>query len=127
MNMRPITSLAACAALATLAGCQALSNGAAEAAGVEYRMGSLSATMEASTRETFDAAKEVVEDLDLAVEKAEASSVDAEIVVVTARERKITLRIDAVTETTCELTVRVGSLGDEDLSLRIYERILGEL
>jgi hypothetical protein len=127
MSMRWISSLALCVAGMALGGCQALSNGAAKTVGVEYRMGSLSASIDASARRTFAAAEEVVTDLELTVVKAQASEVDGEIIVTTARDRKITLRIDAVTEDTCELSIRVGSLGDEDLSIRIYERILNEL
>jgi hypothetical protein len=127
MSMRWIWSVAVCAAGMALGSCLALCYGAAEAAGVEYRMGSLSAGVDASARRTFTAAQEVVEELELTVVKAEASEVDGEIIVTTARERKITLRIDAVTNGTCELSIRVGSLGDEDLSIRIYERILRAL
>jgi hypothetical protein len=104
-----------------------LSSGAAESAGVEYRMGGLSATVEASPKETFDAASAVVRDLDLRVEKAESSDVDAEIVAYTAREKKVSVRIDALSDESSELSIRVGSLGDEDLSIRIYRQILDEL
>jgi hypothetical protein len=126
MSTRWITAWAFVGCTA-LAGCRALTNGSAEAAGAKYRMGSLSATIDAPTRKTFEAATEVIEDLELRVDKAESSDVDAEIIAHSARDKKITLRVEALDEDSSEISIRVGSLGDEDISIRIYRRILEEL
>jgi Protein of unknown function (DUF3568) len=109
--------------LAVLPACQAFTKGAAKEAGASYFLGKLEGPLEADVERAFAVAKKVVEDMGLHVDSSGVTEIDGEIVAYTARETKVHLELDAVTDTTCEVSIRVGSLGDEDLSLKIYERI----
>jgi Protein of unknown function (DUF3568) len=108
-------------------GCLALAGGAVAAGGVAYAMGDLEAEVDASVRKTHKAALEALDDMDLKVESAQVSEVDSEIVARTAQGRHVRIQIDARGAKGCELSIRVGTFGDEPLSRRIYEKIRDEL
>lgn len=117
-----------CVALALTAGvggtgCAAMSSGAATEAGVKYVFGDLKGTLPADVGHTFDVANEVIEDMGLRIERSEVTEIDGDLVAYTARDRKIHLRVDSIDDAQSQLSIRIGSLGDENLSLRIYQRI----
>jgi hypothetical protein len=106
-----------------LSGCASMSSGAATEAGVEYFFGDLRGTMKVEAQRLFDVSYDVIDGMGLRVEKSEVTEIDGEIVAYTARDKKVHLRIDSLPGNESKLSIRIGSLGDENLSLRIYERI----
>lgn len=108
-------------------GCAAMSSGVAKEAGVKYFFGDLQGIVTTDVARTYEVAADVIDGMGLRVEKSGATEIDAEIVAYTARDRKVHLRIDSLGEGETKLSIRIGSLGDESLSLRIYQRIEEDL
>ena len=91
--------------------------------GVTNRLGSYRVTMEAPPTEVADAAQEALEDLGLKRITAEATEVDMAVVGYTAQNDKATISGTRVGEASTDVSVRVGTFGDEDLSSTILRRI----
>ena len=116
-------------ALASIAlpGCMLVVAGAAGAAGAIYIDGEFSGRLEASPKQVADASKRVLEDLDIKVQRCEASSIDGSVEGTSALEREIKIKIEREDETTSKIGIRVGTWGDEALSRQIYDKIKARL
>lgn len=104
-------------ALLILGGCKVVSPG------VAYNVVALDALMSATPEQVTDAARQVVEDMNLMLISAEATGLDGRVVATTARKKKVTVTITRQAKNISHIKIQVGKFGDEATSLLILERI----
>ena len=98
-----------------------------EQPGVTNRIGTIKATLAASPAAVTEAANEVLGDMDLVIINASSTSIDGRVIARTAQDVKVRVDSEKVGENVSEVFIRVGRLGDPDLSLTILDKIKGEL
>ena len=74
-----------------------------------------------------DAAKSVVEDMNLVLVSAEATGLDGQVIARTARKKTVTINITRQAKNVSHIKIQVGKLGDQATSLLILERIKDRL
>ena len=74
-----------------------------------------------------NAAKSVVEDLQLTVVSSGASGLDGKVVARTANNRKLTVDIKTAGESLSRVTVRAGGFGDKTIQKQVLDRIKAKL
>ena len=105
-------------------GCVALMVGAgAGAAGTVYVMGKLEERVEASISKVQEATVAGLKDLNLPIHKNEGDKLSAQIESKTADDKTIWIKVNFVTESISELSIRVGLTGDEQRSREILRAI----
>jgi hypothetical protein len=105
-------------------GCAALMVGAgAGAAGTVYVMGKLEERVEASISKVQEATVAGLKDLNLPIHKNEGDKLSAQIESKTADDKTIWIKVNFVTESISELSIRVGLTGDEQRSREILRAI----
>jgi hypothetical protein len=126
MHVRPICLLLLLAALAVhSSGCLAVAAGAGAAGTVAYMRGNLEIEEPYTIQQTYTAAREAVQELGLRIIEAETGQ-DALSARVTARDsadKRIEIRLKAITSNATTLSVRVGTFGDKTKTHRIYNTI----
>lgn len=100
-----------------LAGCQT------SELGVTSRFGTVYDTLPATTEEVTTAAYRALEEMDLTIIENEATGLDGVVVGLTARQTRVTINVDRVDDASSRIAIRVGTLGDEPMSITILERI----
>lgn len=116
------------ALLALLALCLIVTTGCkTDQEGVTNRVGTIKATLAATPAAVTEAAKEVLEDMDLVIDSSNATAIDGRVVARTAQNVKVRVDSAKVGEKSSEVLIRVGTLGDTDLSLAILTEIKKEL
>ncbi len=95
--------------------------------GVTNRVGTIKATLAANPAAVTEAAKQVLEDLDLVIINASSTAIDGRVVARTAQDVKVRVDSERVGDNVSEVFIRVGTLGDTDLSLTILNEIKEEL
>jgi len=106
-----------------LQGCVIAAVGAGAAGTVAYVRGDLVATEEAKLDDVYSAALKSVEDLELNLISDNKDALSGEIVVRDAEDKKIQIKMTAITDNTTKIAVRIGTFGDERKSRVIYEKI----
>jgi len=114
-------------AIIAVQGCVAIAAGAAGAGAAAYVNGALKSTVEASVRETAQASKAAVKELDFKLISEQVDAVSGQVVARTAQDKKIMFKLKEKTAELTELSIRVGAFGDEDLSRRIHRRVRDNL
>lgn len=84
-------------------------------------------TVSGGTADATEAAKDVLEDLQLQKIESKATGLDGYAHGYTADDKKITVDVKKVTDTTSEVSVNVGALGDPTMGKDIIARIQREL
>ncbi len=107
--------------LLLVAGCKT------EQPGVVNRVGTIKATLAASPAAVTEAANEVLGDMDLIIINSSSTSIDGRVVARTAQDVKVRVDSEKIGESVSEVFIRVGKLGDADLSLTILDEIKEEL
>ena len=127
MKRSSLILLAACLGLfATFyTGCQTVTDAGQSA--VSYIRGDLRAPVGAPVTEVYQAARQAVASLQFIEARATADALTGEIHAYTAQDQKITIWVNEVTRQTSDITIRIGAIGDEALSRRIYAEILEAL
>ena len=90
---------------------------------VAYVMGNLKAVEAKNIDAVYNATKKAIAELEL---KTSTDTKDAMSAVITARDaqdKKITIKLEATTQETTKLSVRVGWFGNETKSRLIYDKI----
>ena len=118
---------AAALALASLTGCVAMVAGAAGAGTVAWVRGELESTLSAGYDKSTEAANLAVQQLQLVKISETKSGEDDVIIVRTAGDRKVRIRITRVADPNTKVRIRVGWFGDEALSLAVLEKIRANL
>jgi hypothetical protein len=120
MKMRALLALVALC-LIVAAGCKTDQEGATN------RVGTIKATLGASPAAVTEAAKEVLTDMDLIIISANSTAIDGRVVARTAQDVKVRVDSEKIGEDVSEVFIRVGTLGDSDLSLAVLTEIKKKL
>ncbi|MCL4209766.1 MAG: DUF3568 family protein [Phycisphaerales bacterium] len=115
------------ASVTTLGGCLAVAAAAGTGVGVAYVMGDLEVTFDAAPPAVAEAGKGALEELGVTVISSASTSVDGEVVGRTAQDKKITIKIKALGENSSKSSIRVGTFGDEAVSMSVYEKMKARL
>lgn len=98
--------------------------GAGAGAGtVAYVKGELKTKINHSTNRTYQATLKALNELKLPILERQDDAIAAIIKSRFADEKNITIKIKAVTETTCEIGIRVGEFGNQTRSQKILDTI----
>ncbi|MGE5296803.1 MAG: DUF3568 family protein [Solirubrobacterales bacterium] len=126
MRLRLLFLALLLAGLATSSGgCLAIAVGAGAAGTVAYMRGDLEAEEPYGIEQTYAATRDAVDSLGLKIINGD-SGADALSACVTARDssdKKVVVRLKAVTSNVTKVKVRVGTFGDEAKTRRIYNTI----
>jgi hypothetical protein len=120
-------AMLALVALPLFSGCVVVAAGAAGAGAVAYVRGEMQASVEQNLEETYLAAQRALKDLEFARIEEKKSGVDAELVSRTALDKRVQIKLKKVTDGLTKVHIRVGVIGDQELSLTILEKIKMEL
>ena len=107
----------------SISGCAIALVGAGAAAGVGYVKGDLEAVLQDDINSVYEASLKAVKKLDLAVISKEKNALDAEIISRTSADKKIKIKLKRADENLTELSIRIGTFGDEAQSRAIYDKI----
>lgn len=95
--------------------------------GVKNFAGSIEGYVDASPERTAAAAETVVKDLKLALVSSVATKLDGKVVATTAQGKDVTIDIKRAGDNVSEVSIRVGTLGDESLGVKIFNDIKKQL
>jgi hypothetical protein len=104
-------------------GCLLAAVGAGAAGTVAYVKGELEATLNAGIDQSYAAALNALDQLQLMPTQKLKDSLSAEIIARTSDDTKITVKLARVDDKITKLTIRVGVFGDQAQSTTIYEHI----
>jgi len=90
---------------------------------VAYVKGDLETVESKSLDVVYEAALKAVEELELQVISKTKDSLSAEINTRDAQDKKITIKLNATSDESTELSIRIGTFGNETKSRLIYEKI----
>jgi hypothetical protein len=124
---RVVLALVSLAALPWLSGCVVVAAGAVGAGAVAYVRGSLESSLEANLDTAYAATQRALAQLEFAKIEQSRSGVDARLVHRTALDKKVEIKLKKVTERLTKIEIRVGVVGDQELSLTLLDKIRSEL
>ena len=114
-----------------LTGCLAAAAvGGAAAAGagtVAYIKGELKATEEATLNKTWEATVAAIDELQFLVVNKLKDNVSAELESKTADNKTVKIQLKRVTDNLTDISIRIGTFGDESLSRYILSKIEAKL
>ena len=110
--------------LASLCGCALfVAGGAAGIGTAAYIKGKLSEQVDASPMKTRNAIEKAARHLELKELKADADGLSGDYIYKTGSDEKINVRYEKMSETSTQLTIRVGLFGDENMSRVLLDEI----
>lgn len=113
-------------ALPFFTGCVVIAAGAGAGA-VAYVRGEMQTSVEHDLDAVFKASQRALGKLEFAKVNDHKSGVDAQLIARTALDKRVEIKLTKVTDTLTKVQIRVGLVGDQDLSLTILEKIKAEL
>lgn len=113
--------------LAASSGCVAVVAGGAAAGGTAYVMGELKTDVEATPKQLRSAIVAGTKDLGLQSISGAGDELQGNYVYRTAADKKVTVRYEMLGDQSAELRIRVGTFGDESMSMRIHDAITKRL
>ncbi len=116
-------ALLALGTLPFLTGCVVVAAGAAGAGAVAYVRGEMEATVEHDLDAVFKAAQRALVKLEFARINDQKSAVDAQLVARTALDKRVEIKLVKVASKVTKVQIRIGLVGDQDLSLTILDQI----
>ncbi|MBL4574635.1 MAG: DUF3568 family protein [Opitutaceae bacterium] len=108
-------------------GCVAVAVGIGAVGTVAYLKGSLTSQVNNSLDETMRATQIAVSELGLVSVSEIQGALDAELILRSAKDQKVSITLEKLEHQVTSVTIRIGSGGDEALSLTILEKIKGNL
>jgi len=90
---------------------------------VAYIRGDLESTESAELDAVYRAAEKAVARLELNVTGKTKDALSATVIARDAQDKKITIRLKAITEDSTKISIRIGLFGDEAKSRIIYDKI----
>ena len=126
-RVHALAALLTLAALPWLTGCVVVAAGAVGAGAVAYVRGSLESSLEADLDKTYAAAQRALAKLEFAKIDQRVSGLDAQLVHRTALDKKVEIKLKKITDRLTKIEIRVGLVGDQELSLTLLEKIRAEL
>ena len=127
MNKTYIVLLSLMVSLPFVSGCAVILAGGAGAGTVAYIKGELQTNLEASLEKSIEATRSAVENLKFIKISEKVDKLTGEIIARTSQDKKITIKLNKVTENTTKISIRVGMFGDQSLSHSLLEEIKKEL
>ncbi len=122
-----VTAMAALAVLGTTSGCVAIVAGAGAGAAVAYVRGDLDSTLDGSVEKALGGVNKAITQLQFAKVSENKDALQAIVVARNAADKRIEIRVEKLTDTSSKVKIRVGTFGDEALSLTILEKIKSNL
>lgn len=123
MKLKRYGGLSLLAAMAVFTtGCWLFVGAAGAGAGAVWYYGALRSTEDIGHREIYEAGRQSLHQLDIPVHTESVDATAGTIEGETADGKKVVISVKRLTETTSELTLRVG-LADESRARMIYDRI----
>jgi ABC-type glycerol-3-phosphate transport system substrate-binding protein len=113
--------------LAVLTGCVPVAAGAAGAGTVAWMNGRLDATLESDFESVVKATNAAIKDLQFAKISENKDALEAILIVRTAADKKIEIKIFKVADKAAKVQIRVGFFGDQPLELTFLDKIKGNL
>lgn len=126
-HLRLAAALLAVAALPWLTGCVVVAAGAVGAGAVAYVRGELESSVEADLDAAYAAAQRALEKLEFARIEQRKSGLDAQLVHRTALDKRVEIKLKKITDRLTKIEIRVGIVGDQELSLTLLDKIRAEL
>ncbi|MBI5769845.1 MAG: DUF3568 family protein [Verrucomicrobia bacterium] len=108
-------------------GCVAVVAGAGAGAAVAYVRGDLDAMLDAGLDKSLRAANRAIEQLKFAKISQKEDALIAILVARNAADKKIEIRFEKQSETVTKVKIRVGTFGDEVLSVAILDKVKANL
>lgn len=108
-------------------GCVAVVAGGVGAGTVAYVRGDLQTTLEAPHGAVYSASLRAVESLGFALVDEQQDELSGEIISRTSQDRRVRIQTKEQTSQTTDLSIRIGTFGDEELSRRILREIEANL
>jgi hypothetical protein len=110
--------------LTGLSGCVAAAVGTAAGAGAAvYVTGALKGEMEASLDKTYEASQEAVKELEFTESQKAKDAIQAFVEARMADDTKVKISLRKKTGSLTEVTIRVGTFGDKEKSILIWDSI----
>ncbi|WP_164975983.1 DUF3568 family protein [Oleiharenicola lentus] len=125
--LRLVAVLFLATALPWLTGCVVVAAGAVGAGAVAYVRGELASSVEADLEATYAAAQRALAKLEFAKIDQRKSGLDALLVHRTALDKRVVIQLKKVTDRLTKIEIRVGVVGDQELSLTLLDKIRTEL
>jgi hypothetical protein len=110
-------------------GCLAVAVGAGAAGTVAYMRGDTEAEEPYGIKQTYAATREAVDELGLKIIEGEtgADALSARVIARDSSDKKVEVRLKAITPNATKLSIRVGTFGDDSKTHRIYNAIREQL
>ncbi len=108
-------------------GCVAAAVGLGAAGTIAYIRGDLESTEDKNIEVVYSAVLEAVEQLQLILINKSQDAHEATILARDVNDKKITIKMKSTSVQTTKLSIRVGTLGDEAMSVQIYQKIYNNL
>jgi len=107
----------------TVSGCVLAAVGAGAAGTVAYVKGDLEILEAKGLDDVYVASKKALADLELSVIQNNKDKMGAVLVSRDSQDKKVTIKLTAVTDNSTEISVRFGTFGDEAKSAMVYNKI----
>ena len=107
--------------------CLVLAAGAVGAAGAVWYMGELKATLDGNPPEVTRAAESALESMNMKVDSTTSSDLDGKITAHSALDKQVVIHVERSGDHKSKVGIRVGTMGDEEQSRAILERIQKKL
>lgn len=108
-------------------GCVVAAVGLGAAGTVAYVSGDLESTEPKNIEIVYSAALQAAEQLELRVISSSKDALSATVIARDADDKKIQIKMAAVSEQTTKLSIRVGTFGSETKSQRIYKNMYNNM
>lgn len=126
LRVRVLGGIAVLGAAALTSGCVAVVAAAGAGAGVLWVRGAIETNLDRDLDRVYRATQDAVADLQFAKVSERKSGLDAQIIARTALDKKIEIKLEKLGSAT-KVTIRVGVMGDQQLSITILDRIKSHL
>lgn len=125
--IRVTAALLTAALLPGLTGCVVVAAGAVGAGAVAYVRGELESSVEADLDAVYQAAQRALAKLEFARIDQRKSGLDAQLIHRTALDKRVVVKLKKITDRLTKIEIRVGVVGDQELSLTLLDKIRAEL
>jgi hypothetical protein len=99
----------------------------AGAAGAAYVMGHLDGPMPGTPQKVVQASEAVLKEQEMHILSSDATGVDGKVVARSALDTRIEITVKRQDDSTSQISIRVGTFGDQKLSRELYDKIKAKL
>ncbi|MDO8302408.1 MAG: DUF3568 family protein [Sedimentisphaerales bacterium] len=92
-----------------------------------YASGNFSTMLSDDVQKSFEASLKALDQLQLVHRETAKDVLGARIVTKTSADKKVTIMLTRASDTMTELTIKIGAMGDKDMSRTIYAKIIENL